>query len=146
MSHEHQHSITIEPKELSSGSILATSNLSEEDNIAVSNNRVSLQTIGHDGIEDAPSMLSPIELILVSLARSTIQVLRLAIEVKGLEINNLHVAVSQQREENDMIVTREIIIDGHASDEEREALKDMAERCPIQKLLRNGTTVETVIA
>ncbi len=143
---DHHHTITIDPKELSSGNVLASADLNEVDNITVSTNRVSLYTVGHDEIEDAPTMLSPIELLLVSLARSTIQVLRLAIEVKGLEINNLHVAVSQKREDDELVITREIIIEGNASDEEREALKEMAEKCPIQKLLKSGASVETVIA
>ena len=144
--HEHHHTLTIDPKELNSGSILASVNLNEADSISISTNRMSLYTAGHDGDEGVPKMLSPIELILASLARSTIQILHLAIEVNNFEISKLHVAVSQTRENNEMLITREIIIEGDASDEEREVLKKMIEGCPVQKILKSGASVETVIA
>ena len=145
--HEHYHPISINPSELSSGSVLVhTEDLADANDVHVATSRAVIGAISHDGDEKALHMLSPIELVLAGLARSTLQTLRLVVTIHGLQLNKLFIAVSQKAEGGKTVITREVIIEGVASDEEREMLKEMAEKCPVSQMLSGASIqVDTVV-
>ena len=144
--HEHHHSVTIDPKELSTGSVLVSADMDEMDSMNIATSRVLLDAKEHDEDTGSLMMVSPVEFVLAGLAKSTLQILKLAIKMQNLDINNVYVAVSQKPENDVIAIIREIIIDGSASDEERDLIKQVAEKCPIQKSLSASISVQTVFA
>ena len=144
MSESHSHSISINPKELSAGSVLVSAEVNSNAAPYIATNRAEVSTKDHDGQPNAA--LAPIELVLTGLAMSTLQTLKMMAATQKLGVQKFFVAISQQRNGNISHIVREIIIEGHASDEERDLLKNAANNCPVTKFLGGQHQLESVIA
>ena len=147
MTHEHDHPpIVIDPSELTPGSVMVTYDVKANDAPVITTGRAVVNARPHNEGAEERNLIAPIEYILSGLALSLSQTLYLIIKQNDLSVHKVFVALSQERNGIDTKITREIIIDGHLHDEDREILLNAAENCPVQKIFGGKITIETAMA
>ena len=100
----------------------------------------------------------PFSTFLASLAGCTLSTLRMYIDRKGWDISeikislNLYQGSSQQGEqakqtetELETTISRTISFSGNVTDEQKERLLIIADKCPISKILKNKITINTIL-
>ncbi len=88
----------------------------------------------------------PYSTLLASLAGCTLSTLRLYINRKGWDIPEINVSLNMtQNNENELetIISRTIHFSNAISDEQKERLLLIAEKCPVSKILKNKITINT---
>jgi putative redox protein len=88
----------------------------------------------------------PFSTLLASLAGCTLSTLRMYIDRKGWDIPQITIAVNLSQETNpdlETIISRTITFSSEISLEQKERLLLIAEKCPISKILKNKTTINT---
>jgi len=102
-------------------------------------------SVAQGGLDLGPD---PHELVAAGLAACTSMTLRLYANRKGWDISAMHVEVfsyfdadQTPPERFDRIIT----IEGNLNDDQRERLFQIADRCPIHKLLTAGARVVTTV-
>jgi putative redox protein len=130
--------------------------------------RVTAEDSGHGGLQilisagparfvaDEPVALggldlgpTPHELVSAGLAACTTQTLRLYAKRKGWPLGKVEVSVSHRRDISAKpvdIFDRVITLGGPLDDEQRQRLLEIAELCPVHKLLTAGASVFTTVA
>lgn len=91
--------------------------------------------------------MSPEELLAASLAACTSITLRMYADRKKYLLNSVEVNISVKRD-NDLNFTeinREILLHGTLADDERNRLLEIANKCPVHKILSNQITIKTTI-
>jgi putative redox protein len=91
---------------------------------------------------------SPHDLVSAGLAACTTMTMRLYAKRKGWAVGPVHVAVSHRRDPEATPAdhfTRRITLTGDLDEEKRSRLLEIANKCPIHKLLTTGVTVETIL-
>lgn len=147
MTCEHNHpAIAIDPSELTPGSVMVAYEVETNNGPVISTRRGIINSSSHNDEIEETNLIAPIEYILSGLALSLSKTLSLIIKQNGLSVHKVFVALSQERNGADTKITREIIIDGHLHDVDRELLLKAAENCPVQKIFSGKVTVETVMA
>ncbi|MEO1233354.1 MAG: hypothetical protein AAFZ18_31100 [Myxococcota bacterium] len=140
MSDGHQHPTALEPRELSSGSVMLRAQGAAPTEMSTRQGRVVLHP--HDADAPVPK-LTPIEHMLLALGSSLIEMLRFAL---GTEAGTLVVAVSQARLENRTVVTREILLERPLDDAALAALGPVLDGCPLSRMLQGpGFEVRTLV-
>jgi putative redox protein len=90
----------------------------------------------------------PHDLVAAGLAACTTMTLRLYAKRKNWALGAVHVEVRSARDV-DMVpperFDREITLDGDLDDEQRKRLMEIAEMCPIHRLLTQGARVVTTV-
>jgi putative redox protein len=92
---------------------------------------------------------TPHDLVKAGLAACTTQTLRLYAKRKGWPLGAVEVRVSHRRDITMKpvdIFDRAISLGGPLDDTQRQRLLEIAEMCPIHKLLTAGATVSTVLS
>ncbi|MFC5525148.1 alpha/beta fold hydrolase [Rhodanobacter ginsengisoli] len=92
---------------------------------------------------------TPYDLVSAGLAACTTMTLRLYAEHKGLPVGRIRTAVGHMRQPDADIpdlFTRTIAIEGPLDDAQRRRLLEIAERCPVDRTLVNGSRVETTLS
>ena len=92
---------------------------------------------------------TPHDLVGAGLAGCTAQTLRLYAKRKGWPLGAVEVKVSHRRDISVKpvdIFDRVITVGGPIDDEQRQRLLEIAELCPVHKMLTAGATVETTLA
>lgn len=90
----------------------------------------------------------PFSTFLASLAGCTLSTLRMYIDRKGWDIPEISISLNLAQELNPELetsITRTITFSTNISDEQRERLLIIANKCPISKLLKNKITINTTI-
>jgi len=90
----------------------------------------------------------PFSTFLASLAGCTLSTLRMYIDRKGWDIPEINISLNLAQELNpelETTISREITFSANISDEQRERLLLIAEKCPISKILKNKITINTTI-
>ncbi|WP_333599382.1 OsmC family protein [Flavobacterium sp.] len=90
----------------------------------------------------------PFSTFLASLAGCTLSTLRMYIDRKGWDIPEINISLNLAQELNpelETTIAREITFSTNISDEQRERLLLIAEKCPISKILKNKITINTTI-
>ncbi|WP_162127158.1 OsmC family protein [Flavobacterium phycosphaerae] len=90
----------------------------------------------------------PFSTFLASLAGCTLSTLRMYIDRKGWDIPEINISLNLAQEMNPELLTsisRTITFSTNISDEQRERLLLIAEKCPISKILKNNITINTTI-
>lgn len=90
----------------------------------------------------------PFSTFLASLAGCTLSTLRMYIDRKGWDIPEINISLNLAQETNatlETIISRTITFPTSVSDEQKERLLLIAEKCPISKLLKNKITINTTI-
>ncbi len=90
----------------------------------------------------------PFSTFLASLAGCTLSTLRMYIDRKGWDIPEINISLNLAQELNPELetnISRNITFPTNISDEQRERLLLIAEKCPISKILKNKITINTTI-
>lgn len=90
----------------------------------------------------------PFSTFLASLAGCTLSTLRMYIDRKGWDIPEINISLNLAQELNpelETTISRIITFPENISEEQRERLLLIAEKCPISKILKNKITINTTI-
>ena len=90
----------------------------------------------------------PFSTFLASLAGCTLSTLRMYIDRKGWDIPEIKISLNLSQETNENIETtifRTITFLGNVSDEQKERLLIIADKCPISKVLKGSITINTTL-
>ncbi len=104
---------------------------------------VADEPVGNGGLDLGPS---PHDLVAAGLAACTTMTLRLYAKRKAWPLGAVHVEVSHTRKAGDQpadTFIRRIVLSGDLDDEQRARLIEIAEMCPIHRLLTAGARIVT---
>ena len=90
----------------------------------------------------------PFSTFLASLAGCTLSTLRMYIDRKGWDIPEIRISLNMAQENNlDLVTTisKTISFSGNVTDEQKERLLIIADKCPISKLLKNKINMNTIL-
>lgn len=90
----------------------------------------------------------PFSTFLASLAGCTLSTLRMYIDRKGWDIPEINISLNLAQEmtpELETSISRTISFPTNVSEEQKERLLVIAEKCPISKILKNKITINTTI-
>ena len=103
------------------------------------------EPVAYGGLSSGPS---PFDMLGAALSACTLMTMKLYAERKGWPLDGVSVRVSHRKsspEARDQF-ERVIHFGGEISDEQREKLLGIAERCPVHLLLERGSDVSTSVA
>lgn len=89
---------------------------------------------------------TPYELLSAGLGACTVMTLRMYARHKGLPLQRARVCVGHSRDGKQALpdaFQREIVLEGELSDEQRQRLIEIADRCPVHRSLERGARVST---
>jgi len=90
----------------------------------------------------------PFTALLASLGSCVLVTLKMYIDRKGWDIPEIYISLNMSQELNSELettITRDITFSANISDEQRERLLVIADKCPISKILKNKITINTTI-
>ena len=90
----------------------------------------------------------PLSTFLASLAGCTLSTLRMYIDKKGWDIPEIRISLNLAQEtetELKTTISRTISFSGNVSDEQKERLLVIADKCPISKILKNKIDINTTL-
>lgn len=90
----------------------------------------------------------PMTTLLASLAGCTLATLRMYIDRKEWNIDEIKVSMNLTQDDSETFVTtitRNLNFSGDITEEQRERLLLIAEKCPVSKLLKNTIKIETTV-
>jgi putative redox protein len=90
----------------------------------------------------------PYSTLLASLAGCTLSTLRMYIDRKGWEIPEINIALNMSQEnqsELETTISRTISFSEEISEEQKERLLLIAEKCPVSKILKNKRIINTTL-
>lgn len=96
------------------------------------------------GGEDAGP--APFDYLLAALGACTSITLRMYAERKQIEVSRIGVALELERKELFTEITRKITLDGDLSEEDRQRLLAIAERCPVHKILTGEVKIQSALS
>jgi putative redox protein len=93
----------------------------------------------------------PHDLLDSALAACTTLTLELYIRRRQMAVTGLRVSVDHVEDKNEQVqvryrMTRRIVIEGDVSDAERQKLLEIANKCPIHRLLSGDISIESALA
>ena len=91
--------------------------------------------------------LNPYELLLASLGACTCATVRMYADRKEMALDEIQVNLSLERDDENNItnISREVKFIGNLSDDERQRLLSIANKCPIHKILSNPIHINTQV-
>jgi putative redox protein len=90
----------------------------------------------------------PFSTFLASLAGCTLSTLRMYIDRKGWDIPEIKISLNLYQETYTALettISRTVSFSGNVSDEQKERLLVIADKCPISKLLKGNITINTTL-
>ena len=90
----------------------------------------------------------PMTTLLASLAGCTLATLRMYIDRKEWNIDEIKVSMNLTQDDSETFVTtisRNLSFSAEITEEQRERLLLIAEKCPVSKLLKNTIKIETTV-
>lgn len=112
--------------------------------------RTELLASGKTIIADEPEEVggtdsgpAPGEFLMISLASCTAITLRMYADRKKMPLDKVRVEVMFEKQQFKSVFTRDVYLEGELSDEERQSLLEIAEKCPVHKTLSNPIEIET---
>ena len=102
------------------------------------------EPVDYGGLGSGPG---PFDLLCAALGACTLMTMKLYAKRKGWTLDHLNVRVSHQKGDADQRDRFDRIIElGNATDEQRDGLLKIAQRCPVDLLLERGADVTITIA
>jgi putative redox protein len=103
---------------------------------------VSDEPVKSGGSDQGPA---PHELLLAALGSCTSMTVRMYAERKAWPLGRVEVSVSAAREDERFRIRRRIHLEGELSDEQRERLLEIANKCPVHRTLSGTIQIESVL-
>ncbi len=105
------------------------------------------QIIGDEPIDDGGQNkgFDPFELLLAALATCTTATIKMYADRKSWQINSINIDLKMHEIENQQVFFRDIEITGLISDEQKQRLLFIAEKCPVHKILSPGNQIRTTL-
>lgn len=114
--------------------------------------RTELITSGKTVIADEPEELggtnagpAPGEFLLISLASCTAITLRMYADRKQWNVSKIKVEVASEKMDNKTFFKREILIEGNIGEDQRQRLLQIANSCPVHRVLTNPIEISTIL-
>ena len=88
----------------------------------------------------------PYTLLLASLASCTLSTLRMYIDHKGWGIAEINISLNiEKTDEANTVISKAITFSPLIPEEQKTRLLEIAEKCPISKLLKGNITINTIL-
>jgi len=107
----------------------------------------------HTWLADEPESIgggdrgpTPVSLLLSSLGACTSVTLKMYAQRKGWPLTDVHVALAMQTGDDGSTIDRQIVLRGELSAEQRERLLQIANACPVHKILTRSITIRSGLA
>jgi putative redox protein len=118
--------------------------------IGSTNYQVILDDSKHTWLADEPESLGggdrgpdPVTLLASGLAACTSVTLKMYAQRKGWPLADVRVAISLETDDGVSTFDRRIVLEGDLTDEQRERLLQIANACPVHKILTGKISVRT---
>ncbi len=112
--------------------------------------RTEISTDGHTVIADEPQELqgsdlgpAPTEYLGVALASCTAITLRMYADRKAWPVDKIKVNITIGKEDDKTIIDREVVLEGALDEDQRRRLLQIANSCPVHKILINPIEINT---
>ena len=89
---------------------------------------------------------TPVELVLAGLGSCKAITLKMYAEGKGWELKSVEVDVSHQKINRQYQISVRLYLTGDLTDDQRQRLLKIADKCPVHKLLQSEAQIETILA
>ena len=121
--------------------------------IGSTNYQVHFDDGKHTWLADEPESLgggdrgpTPVSLLLSSLGACTSVTLKMYAQRKGWPLDEVHVTLNIETGEEGSTIDRKITLHGGLSDQQRERLLQIANACPVHKILTHSITIRSALA
>jgi len=118
--------------------------------IGSTNYQVHFDDGKHTWLADEPESLgggdrgpTPVSLLLSSLGACTSVTLKMYAQRKGWPLDEVHVTLNIETGEEGSTIDRKITLHGELSDEQRERLLQIANACPVHKILTRSIAIRS---
>ena len=121
--------------------------------IGSTNFQVLLDDGKHTWLADEPASQgggdrgpSPVAILLSSLGACTSITLKMYAQRKGWPLADVRVTLAMATAEEGSTIDRQIVLEGELTNEQRERLLQIANACPVHKILTHPVTIRTGLA
>jgi len=88
---------------------------------------------------------NPFELVFAGLGSCTSMTIKMYSDRKGWPLASVHVEVSAEKRDGAFVMKRAIRLEGSLSEEQRARLFDIANKCPVHKMLLGKIEIESAL-
>lgn len=114
--------------------------------------RTEIITSGKTVIADEPEELggtnlgpAPGEFLMISLASCTAITLRMYADRKKWQVSKIKVEVASEKVDNKTFLKIEIFLEGNLEEDQRQRLLQIANACPVHRVLTNPIEISTIL-
>lgn len=88
---------------------------------------------------------TPVELLLAGLGSCKAITIKMYAERKGWSVEHVYVAAESHTVDQQTVVTAYLTLEGNLTDDQRDRLREIGDRCPVHRLLSSGVKIHTVL-
>jgi putative redox protein len=112
---------------------------------SVSNSRHQLDSDLTKELGGSDKAMNPHELLEAALVACTLQTIHMYAKRKGWNVGTTKVGVKFLSEGKEVVIGRTLAFDPHLNGEQRDKLTEIANKCPIHKVLHAPITIQTQV-